>query len=276
MDDDSIVVLKKIAGMDARRRTKTVEIREGPGMIWTTFRRLSMGSCVPVLAVFFLAGCGGKRTRSVALSNETLGPMTIAVAPALNVSGSVEIDVNRAADVMAGELSYVDGIQVIPVNRVLAILGDQRKKFVESPGHALEIAKRLGADGVLVFAITEYDAYEPPIIGITAQVFGTRRDRGTVRFDPVSQSRLGSPWPGGGRGASLAPLAQAQRILDASHERVRSEIERFASSRNADESPLGWRKYVASQQLYLRFCCHETIRSLVTVDRVEAMTGDAE
>ena len=45
----------------------------------------------------------------VRVENRSLGPMTLAVAPALNVSGSADFDPNRFADAMAVELGYVDG-----------------------------------------------------------------------------------------------------------------------------------------------------------------------
>lgn len=208
-------------------------------------------------------GCGSKEVRPVLLTNATLGPMRIAVAPAINHSGSSHLDAVRVADLMASELSYVADIEVIPVNRVLAVLADQGRERVESPGHALEVARILGADALLVFAITEYDAYEPPVVGIAAQLYGVRRRSGTVGFDPMSESRLGAPPERSGIGSPLAPLAQAERVFDASHERVCAEIKRFSESRSADASPFGWRKYVASQQNYLRFCCHQTIRSMM-------------
>ncbi len=224
-----------------------------------------LGPVVLGLAGVFALVCGGCSNPAVGpvrLANESLGAMTIAVAPALNVSGSAQLDTNRVADLMASELSYVAGVDVIPVNRVLAVLADQGRTRVESPGHALEIANVLGADGILVFAITEYDAYEPPVVGIAAQLYGRRRAR-AVRFDPVAESRYGAPPDRSGARSALAPLAQADRVFDASHEWVCAKVRRFSESRSADSSPFGWRKYVASQQSYLRFCCHETIRALM-------------
>jgi hypothetical protein len=63
--------------------------------------------------------------------------------------------------------------------------------------------------------------------------------------------------------SALAPVAQTQRVFNASHDRVRMAVQRFSAYRSADESPLGWRKYIASQTHYLRFCCHEVIRGLI-------------
>ena len=57
-------------------------------------------------------------------------------------------------------------------------------------------------------------------------------------------------------------LVQTQRVFDATHEDVVAEIQAFAAGRDADGSPFGWRRYVVSQQEFIRFCCHATIRRL--------------
>jgi hypothetical protein len=234
--------------------------------------RILVALIVP--AAMVCNGCSRKVAGPFRLAGDTLGPMTIAVAPALNVSGSAKLDSNRVADLMASELSYVAGIEVIPVNRVLAVLADQNRLRVESPGHALEVAKALGADAILVFAVTEYDPYEPPVVGITAQLFGSRRGR-VAAFNAVAESRRPTPSRGGPASSPLAPVAQTQRVFDASHEWVSAQVRRFAKARSADKSPLGWRKYLASQQHYLRFCCHWTIRALVDAPRTKHR-ADAE
>ena len=218
------------------------------------------------LVVCLLCGCVEKRVEPIRLANETLGPMTIAVAPALNVSGSSDFDPNRVADLMSIELSFVEGIEVIPVNRVLAVLADQKRPRVESPEHAMEIARVLGADAMLIFAITEYNAYEPPVVGISAQLYGQRRSHRVAAFDPVVESRRAAPSRLSGAESSLAPIAQAERVFDASHEWVSEEVRRFAEARSADASPFGWRKYIASQLHYIRFCCYATVRSLIQPD----------
>ena len=227
------------------------------------------------LVVCLLCGCGAKRVDSIRLANDTLGPMTIAVAPALNVSGSSDFDPNRVADLMSVELGAVEGIEVIPVNRVLAVLSDQKRPRVESPEHAIEIARVLGADAVLVFAITEYDAYDPPIVGISAQLYGQRRSHRVAAFDPVDESRRAAPSRVSGVESSLAPLAQAERVYDASHEWVSEEVRRFAEARGADASPFGWRKYLASQLHYIRFCCYATVRALIQPDGYKEVPGES-
>ncbi len=210
------------------------------------------------------------------IPNAWLGPMTVAVAPALNLSGSPDFDPERVADLMASELGNVDGIDVIPVSRVLAVLARQGQREVGSPEHALDICRALGADAILVFAVTEYDPYDPPIIGITAQLYGhTRLGRGQSQVYPVLVSRQPRPQPGSERRPWPVgqPLAQAQQVFNAAHQHVGRQVRRFAQRRGAGQSPFGWRLYLASQEHYLRFCCAAVIETLVGPSSTREVTA---
>ncbi len=216
-----------------------------------------------LLAAALLVGCAEKRPPTVQMRNPWLSGMRVAVAPALNFSGTANFDPNMVADLMASELSYVDGFDVMPVSRTLAVLLRQGAAGVESPEHALEICEALGADAILVFAVTEYNPYEPPVVGITAQLYGSHAGAGPAGFDPVRVTRYAAPVEQRGVASALEPLAQVSRVRNAAHEPVIREVLAYARSRGADNSPYGWRKYLAVQKSYLRFCCHATIKELV-------------
>jgi hypothetical protein len=192
--------------------------------------------------------------------------MAIAVAPALNHSGSQDFDPLRLADLMASELAQWPGVRVIPLNRVLAQLAAENKERIESPEHALQVMERVGADGIVVFAVTEYDPYLPPVMGLTAQLYGIGPEWAggfdpTRGFDPVAASRQASPFEAG---AYLElPRAEYHRVFNSSDEAVQREIRRFALRRNAEDSPYGWRKFLASQENFWRFCCAVTTRELI-------------
>lgn len=219
-------------------------------------RKRVSGTFVFLLAGVFAAGCAGpKRVEPLTIANPFLGSATIAVAPAVNVSGSIDFDPSRFADHMASELGFADRITVIPVSRVLGAMAVQGEDQVTSEAQALELAELVGADAILVFAVTEYDAFDPPRIGITAQLFGVTPWHG-----------LGEP-PEGQYGQGGRLLAQTQRVFSGANADVVQEIKGFAALRDADQSPYGWRRYVVSQQHFMRFCCHATIRSLLSGDR---------
>jgi len=221
-----------------------------------------------VLAASLIVSCAGcgrpKKIEPLTIANPFLGTATVAVAPAVNVSGSVDFDPNRLADQMASELGFADRITVIPVSRVLGAMAVQGKDQVTSRPQAMEVAEIVGADAILVFAVTEYDAFDPPRIGITAQLFGVApvgSMTGPVGDANAQEGRL---------------LAQTQRVFSGANAEVVQEIMSYAALRDGDESPYGWRRYVVSQQHFVRFCCHATIKSLLSGDRwavVAAGTG---
>ncbi len=221
-----------------------------------------LGICV-IISLSASFGCRhGGSADPFFLANPKFGQMTVTVAPAINLSGATNFDNNRFADMMASELSYTDGISVIPVSRVLGVLAAEGRDAIVSPSHALKIAELVGADAILVFSVTEYDPYDPPRIGISAQLYGTRPRHGFGAVDPVALSRQASFQPTAPRRGRGGVLAQLQEVYDASHESVASDIKHFALTRSADNSPFGWRKIVVNQQEYVRFCCYQTLRAL--------------
>ncbi len=232
----------------------------------TTRRQGPARFAVVTLCVIFcatLTGCSRRTAETTQIRNPWLGSIRIAVAPALNFSGSRDFDADIVADIMASELSHVDGFVVIPVSRALSVLAQQGRDRIQTPAQAIEVMQALGAEAILVFAITEYDPYEPPIVGITAQIYGSAYDPGFTRLDPIQASR--APTPMGGRtvAAPDEPVAQSSQVFNAAHEPVVRALKTFARLRGADDSAFGWEKYLVSQQHYLRFCCQATIKELV-------------
>lgn len=221
-------------------------------------------TCAGLAAIVLigLTGCGPQNAAPERIANAYIGPLTIAVAPALNFSGSPEFDPSAVADIMASELSTVEGVEVIPVSRVLAVLDAQGQTQVASPEHARDIVDRLGADAILIFAVTEYDPYRPPIVGIAAQLYGTRRVGSTAGLDPVRLSREPRGLDTAGTPRSFGPLAQSETVFNAAHQRTAEDVQEFAQRRDADQTPFGWELYVSSQRHYLRYCCQRTLQRL--------------
>ncbi|HSW47226.1 MAG TPA: hypothetical protein VLM89_16810 [Phycisphaerae bacterium] len=214
-----------------------------------------------VVVLCLLAGMGCSQSKKPLGGWAAITPNTaIAVAPALNFSGSADFDPVKVADILASELSQVPGVAVIGVNRVLAILAEQGTGRIESPEHALAICDRLGADAIVVFAVTEYDAHTP-VVGIVAQMYG--RETEERSFDPVATSQAARPFPVTGDRQSSRPWAQSQRTFNARHDVVQEAVKAYAESRNATDGPYGWKRYVASQEWYLRFCSHTVCRDLL-------------
>jgi hypothetical protein len=157
----------------------------------------------------------------------------------------------------------VEGFEVLPVSRTLAVLSRQGASVVESPGHAREVREALGADAILVFAITEYQPYEPPVVGLAVQLYGGEPGESVASIDPVRIARSPAPVSSGVARPAHVPLAQVSAVRNAAHQPVIREVRDYARARGGGESPYGWREYVVSQQSYLRFCCHAAIRELL-------------
>ncbi|MBI4716494.1 MAG: hypothetical protein HY763_01700 [Planctomycetes bacterium] len=223
-----------------------------------------------------LVGCAPeKRPEPAVVANPRLGRMTIAVAPALNLSGLPDFDCNRFADLMAVELGYTEGISVIPVSRVLGVLAGQGREAVASPDHARRVAEQVGADAILVFAVTAYDPYDPPSIGITAQLYAAGSGGG-VGPEPTAGAAEPRRTPTEPRDAAAGILAQAEAVFDASHAAVVDDVREFAQRRDADDSPYGWRKYVVTQQGFIRYCCFATLRALFSGARGQCQETGTE
>lgn len=216
-----------------------------------------------VVSISASVGCHQGSPSVVRIANPTLGPMIVAVAPALNFSGAGDFDPNTVADIMASELSHVDGFEVLPVSRVLAVLAGTGLDRVESPAHARAVADALGVDAILIFAVTEYDPYDPPVVGLAAQLYGTRRGGVESGFDPVQESRRATATSERVVDGPDGLLASFSGVFNASHAPTIRAVQAYASIRDGGASPYGWRKYVVSQRHYLRFCCDATIRRMV-------------
>lgn len=178
-------------------------------------------------------------------------PRVVVVAPAMNLSNSREIDVLQVTDMVASELLSFEGISVIPVNLTLSALARRGQSRVHSPADARDLAVEFAADATVVTAVTEYDPYEPPRVGLVMQWYAPTGVEGDDAGDEEGAD-------------SAPPNAQVQRVFDASRKDVVKAVREYARTRDRHESPLGWRRHVAAQQLYLRYACWETIRTMLS------------
>ena len=105
----------------------------------------------------------------------------VAVAPFANLSAERAADGRRFALAYATELQQVPGFQVIPVG-VVEVAAARAGLDPAVPADALRLAELLGADAVVVGAVTDYDPYYPPRVGLQVAWYG--------RGEPVFASEL--------------------------------------------------------------------------------------
>jgi hypothetical protein len=207
------------------------------------------------------AGCAQQH----AVSTETkCPPRVIVVAPVLNLSGSQDFDALKVTDLVASEFLSFPDVAVVPVNLTLAELERHGKRTVQTPADALELARVLGADATVVTAITEYNPYAPPVVGMVMQWYDVRdATKGSgagagVGENPEASSQLSD--------SSVAPRWQVQRVFNAADEELCAQIRDYAARRDGDRSPYAWRKYVQSQEHYVRYCSYALIRAILKLD----------
>ena len=187
----------------------------------------------------------------------------IVLAPVLNLTGRQDFDPLKITDLIASELLSFKNIAVLPVNLTLAELERRGKYAVETPQDAVALAQAFGADATVVFAIHEYNPYSPPVIGLTMQWYAAHPGAGVPDAPAARASGALSD------AAAALPRWQIQRVYNAADEEVREDIEHYAHERDGAKSPYGWKRYVQSQELYVRYCGWATIRTMLRLDQNE-------
>ena len=222
---------------------------------------VTLGSTI---AILLSIGCTQQREPAPAETAPT-PPQVVVVAPVLNLSNNPDWDRLKVTDIVASEFQSFPDVVVIPVNRTLAALALRGQHAVETPQDALELAREFNADATVVMAVTEYNPYDPPIIGLVMQWYAPASCQLPSAFDPASASRQASEVVPAGSATQedAAPLLQVQRVYNAADKSVVAEVRSYAEERPGHSSPYGWRLYVKSQELFVRYCCWSAIRSML-------------
>ncbi len=205
-----------------------------------------------------IIGCAQLDSRTTARALPPSPGLIVAVLPVANLSDSQEWDPVRVTDMVASEFLAFPGLQVVPVNRVLAALAARGGLRVADAADARTLAESLGADLAVLVAITEFAPYDPPRVGIVMQWYPTRH--------LASEEVALAAHPGGLQpGASV--LWRAQRVYNGADENLRNELQEYSDARPGHESPFDWRVHTKSQQLFLRYCCWSLIRTMLITNR---------
>jgi hypothetical protein len=109
----------------------------------------------------------------VGVTNPVVGLTTVAVVPFFNLSQERAVDGRRFASAYFTELQKTPGFQVIPVGVVEQAIFDHRLEM-NNPDDVLQLAQLLGADAVVVGAVTDYSPYYPPRIGLQVSWYSTK------------------------------------------------------------------------------------------------------
>jgi len=92
----------------------------------------------------------------------------VAVAPFFNQSDESTLDGRESALAYASELQAVQGFEVVPVGVVEEAMIDHQIDL-SGPGEARRLAELLEVDAVVVGAVTDYQPYYPPRLGLRVE-----------------------------------------------------------------------------------------------------------
>jgi hypothetical protein len=115
-----------------------------------------------ILGLLLSPGCV---VMDVGVTNPVAGLSRVAIVPFFNLSAEPSADGHRFAEAYFAELQKVPGFQVLPVGVAEAAIQDL-KLNLQNPEDAMKLAEVLGVDAVVVGAITDYNPYYPPRVGL--------------------------------------------------------------------------------------------------------------
>jgi hypothetical protein len=218
-----------------------------------------------LLVCLALTGCGLTNKKAppppveVAIASPYAGVHTLAIAPAINLSGSRDFDPLVVSDTLYGELQQVSGLNVLPLNKTLLAMQRLGVRSIEDPKGAQRLAAALNADGLVVPAVTAYDPYNPPNVGMILQMYTPATGRPVAIAVRPNTSTSAEEYAG-------QPVSQVNGVFNATNQSVLRELRGYAAGRTEYDSALQEKKFLVNSDLYMRFVCHAMVRRLMEVE----------
>ena len=234
-------------------------------------RMIRIGRYALVLLVC-CGGCHNKRGTPAAVAIGYMGrAVTLAVVPVQDLSGTGTLDPLALTDIFAHELAQVPQVSVVPVNQAVAVMLGQGWRGLSSANQVQLLARMLNADGVVVIAVTMYDPYNPPRLGLIAEVYMVAPPQ-TALLPGEDVNRLPVPLASQPATSPQGPDRQVQRVYDASQTAQQKAIRQFA--RREPDGSRDWREFLQNQRQFLRYCSWQTVADLVGA--VRPLPGEDE
>lgn len=211
-------------------------------------------------ALALLAGCAA----------EPEGPQlppplkVIAILPFTSQVRDGSPELESISDAFASELARNGDYRILRPARVKEAL--QTGDTLETAEGALIVARRLEAQAVVAAAVTEYDPYSPPRVGLSVQFLRvTPVPLPEVDIDRMTQS---AEWRRGPLPVTpgVAPhgIAAFERIFDARERRVRAAIAEYVRGESPQDAPFSDpHEVMAAQPRYLQFVTNRLAAEIV-------------
>ncbi len=215
-----------------------------------------------VLVGGLAGGCGRKLKQPDVLASPYPGVRLWAVAPLANESGVSAVDAYRVADLFTQQVQQVDGINTVPVNRVVLAMRHAGLEAVRSSADAMQLIQLLEVDALVVGTVTAWDPYPPPTLGMAVLLFARSGDHASG-VDPRELVRATSSDVAPGELGPPGAIAQAAGIFDGRNNETLAWLEAFATGRIEPDEPFGADVYLMDMELYTQFVSYRLIHDLL-------------
>lgn len=221
------------------------------------------------LIALMLWGCTQKPTAQP-LESPYATRQVWAIAPIRNESGSAHANGLVMADHLARQLENASQIDVLPVNRVLAVMESQGMASLRTSGDVQRLLSLLGADYLVAGTITAWDPYDPPKLGVSVELFVSEKRERQRALDLrrlSSASTDGNAQPPAPANGGL-PVSLASGYFDAASPDVREKLQHYGEKRSQDDldrSP--WRLYRINMNLFCEFVSYIMSWRLLEAER---------
>ncbi len=205
---------------------------------------------------------------------------TFAIAPAINLSGTQEFDPLTVSDTLFAEMQQVQGLNVLPLNKTLLAMQRLGVRNIDDPRIAQQLATMMGVDGLVIPAVTAYNPYNPPTIGMILQIYTPVESLGTAKAPADAPVKIKTEsLPPNSTDVAVAemtdrppqplsqPVAQVNAVFNSTNQTVLHELQSFSRGRTEYESALQDQKFIVDADSYLRFVCHAMVQRLMDVER---------
>jgi hypothetical protein len=144
---------------------------------------------LPTVCLVLLAGCNAipDVRHQPTFHNPFPQLERVAVLPFNNLSDNPYVDGDAVADAYYEELQKIPGFVVVPLERVKMLLR-ARHTDLATVDDVRELGRQLQVDAIAVGAVTEFDPYYPPRLGLAVDWYATNPG-----FHPIPPG-YGLPW----------------------------------------------------------------------------------
>ena len=189
----------------------------------------------------------------------------VAILPFINQTPETRLKTEEFSNIFASEILKFDGFRVVRPRVVAMTLGEGEE--IRTLEDAIRVGRRLKVDAVFVAAITDYDPYRPPKIGISVQFLRVAsREISDSEIDRIVQC---ASWRRGplamGRKEAGHWMGAFERVYDAHQESVRRELTAYCDAQEGDDSAFrGDEEFIAVQARFMQFVSNQVINDVLT------------